>query len=388
MSNPSQRGSPTVSAAPGTPGTPGIPKCCCRGCSKTDEVPLPCQGPGCRRYFHLSCFKEKYHSLHFNNLEEGQIVCKKKCGEKLEAVGVVRCNWKNDGADGPNDPQTSERILLDWLLVPGNYSLKWKGKDNKGENKTKVAKKIAALMNDANVKVARDEKQVQNKIKYLEKAFKKANDWTTTVTGAGLQENDKGSFDDSLLRMCPYYFDLLPIFGDRASAKPKATSNDNLSSSFDSEDDYDDGSGLPDDLAGDSESLNHSLDGVEENSIMASDEMGAIATKSEPAKAAKKRTRPPSISPTLSKSNHRITMLGPEANQKMAALAETKEKLAQQKLQKLQRAEKEDAQRSSIELRMFKINQLKQLRRDNPNMTDEEIVQLFPEFAAIVKLVR
>ena len=69
-------------------------------------------------------------------------------------------------------------------------------------------------------------------------------------------------------------------------------------------------------------------------------------------------------------------------------IADTKEKLAREKLNKLQCSESEAAQRSSIELQMFKINQLKQLQHDNPSMRDEEIVQLFPEFAAIVKLVR
>jgi hypothetical protein len=36
---------------------------------------------------------------------------------------------------------------------------------------------------------------------------------------------------------------------------------------------------------------------------------------------------------------------------------------------------------------MFKLNQLKQVWHDNPDMIEEQIVQLFPEFADIVKLI-
>ena len=91
------------------------------------------------------------------------------------------------------------------------------------------------MINVAKVKVVRDGKQVMNKISHIEKSFRLAHDFANTETGQGLQENNWGEFDDAIRHKCPYYFDLVEIFGDRASAKPKATSHDNLDSSDDDE---------------------------------------------------------------------------------------------------------------------------------------------------------
>jgi hypothetical protein len=45
--------------------------------------------------------------------------------------------WSNDGENGMDDPNTSEKILLDWLLVEGNYANKWRGKDSKEGQRSK-----------------------------------------------------------------------------------------------------------------------------------------------------------------------------------------------------------------------------------------------------------
>jgi hypothetical protein len=73
----------------------------------------------------------------------------------------------------------------------------------------------------------------------IEKQFKMAHDWGTTATGAGLEVNDRDSFDDAMKQKCPQYFDLLDVMIERSSVKPKAT-NANLDSS-ESEDNNDDG---------------------------------------------------------------------------------------------------------------------------------------------------
>lgn len=62
-----------------------------------------------------------------------------------------------------------------------------------------------------------------NKIDHIQKCFKSAHDWRFTVTGAGLQETDRGNFEDAILKRCPWYFDLTDIMADRASAKPVLT---------------------------------------------------------------------------------------------------------------------------------------------------------------------
>jgi hypothetical protein len=71
---------------------------------------------------------------------------------------------------------------------------------------------------------------VENKIHHIEKQFRTAHDWSNTVTGAGLQENDRGSFDDAITNRCPQYFFLIDVMIERSSMQPKAT-NVNLDSS-------------------------------------------------------------------------------------------------------------------------------------------------------------
>jgi hypothetical protein len=46
-----------------------------------------------------------------------------------------------------------------------------------------------------------------------------------------LKENDPRAFDDAVRGKCVFYFDLLEIFGNRASLKPKALSSGNLDTS-------------------------------------------------------------------------------------------------------------------------------------------------------------
>jgi hypothetical protein len=85
---------------------------------------------------------------------------------------------------------------------------------------------IAAKIKDAGVRKSRTPKDVQNKIEYVEKCFRCAHDWSHTETGAGLRENDSGTYEEALLRKCPWYFDIREIFEDRANARPFHTTDD------------------------------------------------------------------------------------------------------------------------------------------------------------------
>ena len=135
-----------------------------------------------------------------------------------------RIAWNKDGAGGPLDPNNSERILIDWLCTPGNYS-KFRGNDNHGTRKIQYAHQIAERMKVAGVRKLRTDKDVLNKIEYIKKCFKSAHDFANTETGAGLMENDKGTFEDAVMKKCPWYFDLLDCFQDRASARPSWTTD-------------------------------------------------------------------------------------------------------------------------------------------------------------------
>ena len=66
---------------------------------------------------------------------------------------------------------------------------------------------------------------------HFKEQFHQAYDLTTTETGASLQAIGMGTFEDSIHKICPYYFDLMEVFGDQASAKPKVTSTEKLDSS-------------------------------------------------------------------------------------------------------------------------------------------------------------
>lgn len=69
------------------------------------------------------------------------------------------------------------------------------------------------------------------KIQHIESSFHSAHDCSNTDTGAGLKEMDEGTFKDVVLKKCPWYFNLLPIFADLTSAKPRMTTDDLDSSS-------------------------------------------------------------------------------------------------------------------------------------------------------------
>jgi hypothetical protein len=70
--------------------------------------------------------------------------------------------WNKDGKLGPNDPNHSERILIDWLTTPGNYSM-FRGNDNRGTRKRQYALLIANKIKAAGVRRVRTKKDVIKK---------------------------------------------------------------------------------------------------------------------------------------------------------------------------------------------------------------------------------
>jgi hypothetical protein len=167
----------------------------------TSEELQPCPVASCKKQMHptcMECFAEKGFSKNWFNYETiiDTIVCSKTCYNKHVKR---KPTWSNDGGNGMDDPNTSEKILLHWLLVGDNYSNKWHGKDSKGRMKKQVAAELALMMNAAKVRVTHDEKQVMNKIAHIKKSFCCAHDdWANTETGQGLKENDPRAFDDAV----------------------------------------------------------------------------------------------------------------------------------------------------------------------------------------------
>lgn len=371
----------------------------------SNEVKLPCVGTGCQRSFHQSCLVVLLQKVKWCDTEVlgSNAVCSKTCYTKFASSATRKRTWTNDGANGVDDPNTSERILLDWLTAEGNYTNKWRGKNNNGKKKKHVAAQIALLMNAANVTVKRDYKQVMNKIAHIEKTFRVAYDFANTETGQGLQENEKGEFDDAVLKKCQYYFDLLEIFGDRASAKPKVTSADNLESSDEdndeesedeTEEELDDDN--PDSI--DLERLDISFDTVNDNvnkTIIVADPSIIQLEDKSTTKTKVKRTRSSVSLAGSAVSSKRtrasmISLLNDSASAKLESLSSAQEKLANAKTdvannqaitQKLQNEQIE------LQLRMQKFEMLQNIRRQHPDMTNEQIISMFPSLADFVQYI-
>jgi hypothetical protein len=285
-------------------------------------------------------------------------------------------------------------------------------KRGKGREKKHIAAEIAALINAAKVKVVRDGKQVMNKIAHIEKSFRLAHDFANTETGQGLQENNWGEFDDAVRRKCPYYFDLVEIFGDRASAKPKATSHDNLDSSEEEDEEelsqkldlFSVGSINDDDSGGDIHmdvskyDVDYDEDVEEEEKESGEVEQqagkktdGTSSKQVKKTSGQKRKNVASSSSASLigraasSKTNKaQVTLFDPATSGSLATLAASQQKVAESKLA----ASSAMAVQTDMDLRMKKLQTLMEIREKNPSLTDEQIIQLFPMLADFVNILK
>ena len=126
--------------------------------------------------------------------------------------------WNRDGAKGPSDPNNSEAILMKWLLEEGNYTRYCECKH--GMTKKKFAEQIVEIIKDAGIWSNRDDKQVRNKIEYLQRQFRQTHDWATKSTGQGVKEGNPLNWENTIRGKFPFYFDLLNVMGTRASGSP------------------------------------------------------------------------------------------------------------------------------------------------------------------------
>ena len=216
---------------------------------------------------------------------------------------------------------------------------------------------IAQLITDSGVVLPRDEKQVRNKIQHLERQFREAFDFANTQTGAGLLENDRGNFDSVLLQKCSHYFDLLEVFSDRASSKPKATNMD--------------------------------------TSLASSDTTESALSDDDKTSTTKRRASSCHTSP--SKRNKKFGSILSVSEQTSAAtvrLANVKSELLTFQLAKLEedrKQEREDRalerQNKSLDCQMHLVKQCLAFVRDNPGWPKDDILRVFPAFEPIIDMV-
>lgn len=345
----------STSSEPSLPALEVEMRCSSRTCPGrvSTESMLPCQNSSCAKVFHLQCFKGRFQAETLPKLRENQVVCTKACYNRL--ANPPRLNWTNDGKNGPDDPQSSERILLDWLMFPGNYNDKWRGKGNKGQKKKQVAMEIAQVINDAGVLVKRDDRQVRNKIQHLERQFRDAYDFANTETGAGLLKEDQVVFDDAVMQKCSNYYDLLDIFSDRASSKPRATNMDNSLASSES----DSVSVFSDEEQNNNNKRNGSRSGT-----------SSILSHS----AKKKR---------ISSS----TRFGDDTSAATARLANIKSELLSLQIAKLEEDRASERQAKIVDSQMNLVRQCIEFVKDNPGWPREDIISVFPAFESIIDKV-
>jgi len=77
-------------------------------------------------------------------LPDNQVACTKACYTLVAKVDAIdnRGTWCSDGLGGPQDPNHSMKLLLDWWCAPGMYD-KYAGKNNEGVKKMTVCEEIA-----------------------------------------------------------------------------------------------------------------------------------------------------------------------------------------------------------------------------------------------------
>ena len=229
-------------------------KCSIRGC-KLGKHPTPmdlCSASeppvdSCDRKIHYQCWMrlvaKKYPEQ--IDLEDDGITdkgfCTLACYKRYAQASDPGVNWHNDGKNGKKDQNCSENLLVQILSNQTEYE---RFRDPYPDQKKTVCQGFADKINSKGVQVKRTAKQVQSKIEALERAMRLAIDFADSATGAGLQETDPDSFERAIMLKCKFYYELLPVFIDRAGMKPSVTTEDimgNSSSDSDSE------SGLSDD---------------------------------------------------------------------------------------------------------------------------------------------
>jgi hypothetical protein len=172
------------------PAVQAIPRCNIPGCLKPPEEELSfCSNFECEKTIHYLCYSKKV--LDKNGLlavvdivtNQEKLICTKKCHSKVKKAFVDHPNrlpWNRDGRNGPDDPNNSQKILLDWMLHEGHYS-RFRGKNNNGTRKIKFAGNVSKLIADAGIRVRRTPSNVLDKIRHFEDQFRKAHDWANNT---------------------------------------------------------------------------------------------------------------------------------------------------------------------------------------------------------------
>lgn len=226
-------------------------RCNIRGCKQLSAVAhdLPqCAAENCTKICHYFCYceiilksKPKKGQIMMTPLPNNKVACSKVCYFNItkslsgSSNAISRgTSWTKDGINGVDDPNTSMKILLDWMLEDNNYS-RYCGKSNDGVKKKQFATNLCEKMISLTNNKSRNALQVQAKISYIEDTFDNAYNFVISKTGVDIMEKfGKDTFQDMVRKKCHYYYELYPIMANRIeTTEPKTTNISNLNDDHD-----------------------------------------------------------------------------------------------------------------------------------------------------------
>ena len=183
-------------------------KCNAVGCIGSNQLETSlCTANNCAKFVHKECHDGLLNRHNITPLTDPLtfkplFVCSKTCYNKVKKTILQQPNsripWDKDGQDGPDDPNHSLRILLDWILK-SNYCTFCRGMEAKGLRKIDYGKSLSLQMKDAGCRVPRLADAVAKKIQDLGMKFVQANDWANN-TGQGVCEQDGQETFENLVR--------------------------------------------------------------------------------------------------------------------------------------------------------------------------------------------
>ncbi|EGF98236.1 uncharacterized protein MELLADRAFT_96078 [Melampsora larici-populina 98AG31] len=128
---------------------------------------------------------------------------------KCEEVHRIWSKQKNDLGHSAFD------ILVQWVLEPGNYN-RWRVK---GSKKSDICEEIHQILIKNGI-FGRNASGVYQQIHFLEKRFRAARDETKKTGGGFNGFPGERQFSEKIEAICPHFYDLQPVMGDRPSAMP------------------------------------------------------------------------------------------------------------------------------------------------------------------------
>ena len=174
-------------------------------------MPQACGAHKCDKFVCKSCYIT-YATTRWREdpLEDTDLVfhskaCLKKGKSYSHRVNEGSLLWSQDGKLGPDDPNTSMAILIDWLRTEGNYAKFRGGPASQGRSKKGVCEEISKKIRDGGCICTRTAKSCLDKIQNIKNEYTKTNNWMNN-TGQGLEGT--GTFEEAVTKICPYFYEV------------------------------------------------------------------------------------------------------------------------------------------------------------------------------------